>query len=132
MMGGGEKLFNLRQRLMRAPAGFGSGLWTRRENRFVGDSPLEEDGFEPSVPRGMGRRYSILRHSTASSMGVLSVLTIRFGPRTAAVTDSRARWAGGQCYDGPLLSSRPEDSHLRALPDPYVKQRWRNYAGSRA
>jgi hypothetical protein len=28
MMGGGEKLFNLRQRLMRAPAGLGSGLWT--------------------------------------------------------------------------------------------------------
>ena len=40
-MGGGEKLFNLRQRLMRAPAGFGSGLWTRRENRFATDSPLE-------------------------------------------------------------------------------------------
>src|SRR6516164_5093097 len=100
MMGGGEKLFNLRQRLMRAPAGFGSGLWTRRENRFVGDSPLEEDGFEPSVPRGMGRRYSILRHSTASSMGVLSVLTIRFGPRTAALTYSRARWAAGNVMMG--------------------------------
>jgi hypothetical protein len=28
MMGDGEKLFNLRQRLMRAPAGFGCGLWT--------------------------------------------------------------------------------------------------------
>jgi hypothetical protein len=51
MMGGGEKLFNLRQRLMRAPAGFGSGLWTRRENRFATDSPLEGTGFEPSVPR---------------------------------------------------------------------------------
>jgi hypothetical protein len=47
MMGGGEKLFNLRQRLMRAPAGFGSGLWTRRENRFATDSPLEGAGFEP-------------------------------------------------------------------------------------
>ena len=45
------------------------------------DSSLEEDGFEPSVPRGMGRRYSTLRHSTASSMGVLPVLTIRCGPR---------------------------------------------------
>src|SRR6516164_6120543 len=46
MMGGGEKLFNLRQRLMRAPAGLGSGLWTRRENRFATDSPLEGTGFE--------------------------------------------------------------------------------------
>ena len=46
-MGGGEKLFNLYQRLMRAPAGFGSGLWTRRENRFATDSPLEGAGFEP-------------------------------------------------------------------------------------
>jgi len=55
MMGGGEKLFNLRQRLMRAPAGLGSGLWTRRENRFATDSPLEGDGFEPLVPReGIG------------------------------------------------------------------------------
>ena len=67
------------------------------------DSSLEEDGFEPSVPRGMGRRYSILRHSTASSMGVLSVLTIRFGPRTAAVTyseqDGRAgNVMIGRCY----------------------------------
>jgi hypothetical protein len=51
----------------------------------------------------MGRRYSTLRHSTASGMGVLPVLTIRFGPRTAAATFSRARWPIGQCYDGPLL-----------------------------
>jgi hypothetical protein len=56
MMGGGEKLFNLRQRLMRAPAGFGSGLWTRRENRFATDSPLEGDGFELPVPRAMQAR----------------------------------------------------------------------------
>ena len=27
-------------------------------DRFVNDSALEEDGFEPSVPRGMGLRYS--------------------------------------------------------------------------
>ena len=38
----------------------------KRNRKFV-DSPLEEDGFEPSVPRGMGRRYSTLRHCTASS-----------------------------------------------------------------
>src|SRR6516165_5006770 len=28
-----------------------SGLWTQRKNRFATDSPLEGDGFEPSVPR---------------------------------------------------------------------------------
>jgi len=38
----------------------------KRNRKFV-DSPLEEDGFEPSVPRGIGRRYSTLRHCTASS-----------------------------------------------------------------
>jgi hypothetical protein len=27
-----------------------SGLWTQRQNRFATDSPLERDGFEPSVP----------------------------------------------------------------------------------
>src|SRR6516162_10285301 len=32
-------------------------------------------------PSRIGRRYSTLCHSTASSMGVLSVLTIRFGRR---------------------------------------------------
>ena len=26
------------------------GLWTQRKNRFATDSPLKEDGFEPSVP----------------------------------------------------------------------------------
>src|SRR6516225_12292793 len=36
-------------------------------------------------------------------MGVLPVLTIHFGPRTAAAIFSRARWPAGQCYDGPLL-----------------------------
>ena len=32
-----------------------SGLWTRWQNRFATDSPLEETGFEPSVPPWKGR-----------------------------------------------------------------------------
>jgi hypothetical protein len=59
-------------------------------------------------PSGMGRRYSTLRRSTASSMGVLPVLTIRFRPRTAEATFSRAKWPAGQCYDGPLLPHKPD------------------------
>ena len=60
-MGGGEKLFNLRQRLMRAPAGFGCGLLDGRENRFATDSPLERAGFEPKRSKGAARRVGLSR-----------------------------------------------------------------------
>jgi hypothetical protein len=36
--------------LLRLQARVESGLWTQRHNRFATDSPLEGDGFEPSVP----------------------------------------------------------------------------------
>ena len=73
-----------------------------------------------SLLRTLNLRLSQSRGSpseTPPRPGVLSVLTIRFGPRTAAVTYSRARWAGGQCYDRPLLPHsglpRPDSSPLR-------------------